>query len=150
MSHGSDKRLSSYAWQKFAKRILRRDRHACQWRLDGCTDYATDAEHIIPRAWDAGGFMDEDNVVASCGHCNRKRPHLKPGEYGAYGTRPRGRDALKAPFFRDAPNARGGLGNLSLQRHTARWTVTPADYSRRSLTTDGVRRKPLIAKAELG
>jgi hypothetical protein len=120
MSHGSDKRLSSYAWQQFRKRILRRDLHRCQWRLDGCTEYADQVDHINPRVWD-GALLDERNCVAACGHCNRKRHDLRPGEYGSYGTQPR-------PFFSTPPKPRGGLLTLSPQR---RWSVIRADYSRK-------------------
>jgi hypothetical protein len=149
MSHGSDKRLSSYAWQQYRLHILRRDRHQCQWRLEGCTDYATTVDHIIPREWD-GPLMDDDNCVASCAHCNNKRVHIRPGEYGSYGTRPNAHSALTTPFFREGQGARGRLSDLSLQRHTARWTVKPTDYSRKPTKPDGKRRNPLIAETELG
>ena len=121
MSHGHDKRLSSYAWQQFRKRILRRDLHRCQWRLEGCTEYADQVDHLNPRVWD-GALLDDANCVAACGHCNRKRPHLRPGEYGSYGTQPR-------RCFSGQGNARGGVEKLPLR---SRWSVIRADYSRKA------------------
>jgi hypothetical protein len=115
MSHGHDKRLSSYAWQQFRKRILRRDLHRCQWRLEGCTEYAD------PWVWD-GALLDDANCVAACGHCNRKRPHLRPSEYGSYGTQPR-------RFFIGQGNARGAVAKIPLP---SRWSVIRADYSRKA------------------
>ncbi|HZD67748.1 MAG TPA: HNH endonuclease, partial [Actinomycetes bacterium] len=94
-------------------------------------------DHIVPRAWDASdaALYDERNAVACCGRCNRKRQHLPPGTYGAYGTQPKrrswraGPQRAMSPFFRGDPKPRGGLGNFSPR---PRWATAVVDLSRRT------------------
>lgn len=104
MTHGEDRRLSTRRWQAFRERILLRDRRLCQWMLDGCTDYADQVDHIIPRSWDPSetAMWDERNACGACRSCNLKRVHLPPGTYGAYGTRPRGRGFGADPSFKSS------------------------------------------------
>lgn len=58
-------------WRATRKRILTRDNHTCQLRLDGCTGRATSADHIIPAS--NGGTDADSNLQACCWHCNRKK-----------------------------------------------------------------------------
>jgi 5-methylcytosine-specific restriction protein A len=51
--------------------VLRRDGHACQLRLAGCTGTATEVDHVLPVAH--GGTDEPANLRASCQSCNRRR-----------------------------------------------------------------------------
>jgi 5-methylcytosine-specific restriction endonuclease McrA len=127
MSHGSDRRINSWLWTKVSREVRKRDMHRCQWRLEGCTEYAGTVDHIVPRSW-GGAMFDRSNLCASCFHCNRKRQSLGPGEPGSPfdGARPE-----KVAFFSGTPKPRGGLAKI-LPR--GRWSVIRADYSRKKAT----------------
>jgi 5-methylcytosine-specific restriction endonuclease McrA len=118
MSHGSDKRLSSWTWRaKVRPRILRRDGHRCHWRLPGCTDYATTVDHIRPRI-EGGAVYDEGNLVASCASCNRRR------QWDRNATTP----LPVGPVFSEHADARGRLADF-LPR--TRWASKVIAFSRR-------------------
>jgi 5-methylcytosine-specific restriction endonuclease McrA len=114
--------INSWRWTQVSREVRKRDLYRCQWRLEGCTEYADTTDHIIPRAGWGGPMFDRSNLVASCGHCNRKRPHIRHGEYGSYGTRPRS-------FFSEQRNARGGLAEIPLR---SRWPVIRGGFSRKA------------------
>ena len=146
MSHKQDRRLTSRQWAKTKKRIQQRDAYRCQWRLEGCTDYADQVDHIEPRAR-GGAFWDESNLCACCAHCNQLRYHIPAGQRGSYGTRPEDPIGVGA-----VPLPRGPRGTLrfadslgSLQKPKAglfkvppqrRWATVTADYSRRPSDDD--------------
>lgn len=54
-------------WRTIRTRILRRDQHTCRLRLPGCTELATQVDHIQP-----GDDHSPDNLRASCAHCNAR------------------------------------------------------------------------------
>lgn len=74
---------------KIRPRILKRDGHACQIRLPGCTGTATEVDHIRDP-------LDHDpaNLQAACTHCNARKNIL---------TRP------KRPTMRRQPEQHPGL-----------------------------------------
>lgn len=54
-------------WAKIRARILKRDRHTCQY----CGDPATEVDHITPVS--RGGSHADTNLVACCTDCNAKK-----------------------------------------------------------------------------
>lgn len=68
--------LQSWRWQKLRLEVLRRDHHQCQIRLAGCTDYATQVDHIIAvdgEPPDSPLWFDKANLQAACAPCNRRK-----------------------------------------------------------------------------
>lgn len=71
------KRGSTTRWRRIRRRILERDRHLCQWPVDGgiCGARAIDCGHIVSRhLWPAGvpGVDDDGNLRAECIRHNRR------------------------------------------------------------------------------
>lgn len=64
------------AWPKVRIVILVRDGYECQVRLPGCTEIATEVDHIVP-ALKGGAPLDLSNLRASCKSCNLKLRHRK-------------------------------------------------------------------------
>ena len=62
---------STRAWRTLRAKVLERDGHRCQLRLDGCTMRATTVDHDFPVS--AGGSDHMDNLVAACAPCNLKK-----------------------------------------------------------------------------
>jgi 5-methylcytosine-specific restriction protein A len=62
---------STRQWRTIRARILRRDGHACQLRLPGCTVTATHVDHIVPVI--NGGTDNPVNLRAACAACNLAR-----------------------------------------------------------------------------
>ena len=59
-------------WKRTRLQILQRDHYHCTLRLEGCTEVATQVDHIIPA--NAGGpKYDPANLRAACKHCNVSR-----------------------------------------------------------------------------
>lgn len=69
--HALRKRPRGNAFEPTRQRILQRDGHRCQLRLDCCTGHATAVDHIIHFA--NGGSDDDTNLRAACEPCNQKR-----------------------------------------------------------------------------
>jgi 5-methylcytosine-specific restriction protein A len=59
-------------WKKVRLQVLERDGNRCQIRGQGCTDTATEVDHILPVSM-GGAWYDEDNLRASCSRCNNAR-----------------------------------------------------------------------------
>jgi 5-methylcytosine-specific restriction endonuclease McrA len=57
---------STREWRRIRKRVLDRDGHRCQLKLEGCTTLATHVHHLAGKA--AGD--EESKLVAACPHCN--------------------------------------------------------------------------------
>lgn len=55
-------------WMHLRGLILDRDNHRCQMRRPGCTDVATQVDHIVPVV--DGGDSHPDNLRAACAPCN--------------------------------------------------------------------------------
>ena len=66
-------------WHRVRKEVLARDDNRCQIRAAGCTQVATEVDHILPAALDptGSGWYDPDNLRAACRACNlgRMRKH---------------------------------------------------------------------------
>lgn len=59
-------------WIRVRKKVLERDGHRCQIRTQGCTQEATEVDHILPVSM-GGAWYDEENLRASCSRCNNNR-----------------------------------------------------------------------------
>jgi hypothetical protein len=66
-------------WQKLRKQILNRDSHLCQIGTPGCTQTATEVDHIVPVS-QGGAWFDPLNLRAACFSCNNKRVDRKKSE----------------------------------------------------------------------
>lgn len=56
-------------WRIVRTAVLHRDGHRCQMRLDGCTEHATEVDHIVELV-NGGDAYDPLNLRAACKHCN--------------------------------------------------------------------------------
>jgi 5-methylcytosine-specific restriction endonuclease McrA len=65
-------RGSTSAWRRVRLLVLERDGYRCRW----CGGLADQADHLLPRS--RGGSDDPANLVAACGHCNRRRGAALP------------------------------------------------------------------------
>jgi 5-methylcytosine-specific restriction endonuclease McrA len=65
----------SGAWPRVRLQILERDGYTCQIRGKGCTQIASQVDHVIPVRPDGSGgaWWEPSNLRASCAHCNRQR-----------------------------------------------------------------------------
>lgn len=63
---------STHTWRKIRLQILERDGYVCQIRRKGCTDIATQVDHIVP-VTKGGAKYDPRNLRASCAKCNNSR-----------------------------------------------------------------------------
>ncbi len=80
---GGDSRRSGTTAHKARRlRVLRRDNYFCQLRYEGCTQLATDVDHVVPLA--EGGADSDSNCAASCSSCHTKKSSIE-------GHRARGR-----------------------------------------------------------
>jgi len=71
-SGGRDARYSSQAWRDVRAIVFDRDRGLCRIKGDGCTQRATEVDHIVsPKQ--GGAFYDPANLRASCKACNSSR-----------------------------------------------------------------------------
>jgi 5-methylcytosine-specific restriction endonuclease McrA len=70
--------------------VLARDRYTCQIKGPRCKTYATEVDHVIPRA-EGGSVFDMANLRAACGPCNW-------GNHGGVGKRRRGAGS-QTPFY---------------------------------------------------
>jgi 5-methylcytosine-specific restriction endonuclease McrA len=59
-------------WRRIRREVLERDGHRCQIRADGCTQNATEVDHILPVSM-GGEWYDKDNLRAACQRCNNAR-----------------------------------------------------------------------------
>lgn len=55
-------------WEAARRRILQRDNHHCQLRLEGCTGRATEVDHRV-----AGDNHDPTNLQAVCSSCHKRK-----------------------------------------------------------------------------
>ena len=68
----ADPRLHTRQWRTLRVAVLNRDRWACQIRLDRCTTYATQVDHVT-EPLEGGSFWDPTNLRASCRPCNASK-----------------------------------------------------------------------------
>jgi 5-methylcytosine-specific restriction endonuclease McrA len=59
-------------WRKVRLAILERDGWECQLRLEGCTGWASEVDHVVAVSL-GGGVYDPENLRAACATCNRRR-----------------------------------------------------------------------------
>lgn len=64
----TERRLWLGAYRALAKWVLQRDGYRCQIRGPRCTGYATEVDHVIPRA--DGGDDVPTNMRGACKRCN--------------------------------------------------------------------------------
>jgi 5-methylcytosine-specific restriction endonuclease McrA len=60
------------AYRRARAATLKRDGYRCQLRLPGCTEVATQVDHIVPMSKN-GDPLSLANCRASCAHCNQSR-----------------------------------------------------------------------------
>lgn len=73
-------KLGTRRWAEFRERILRRDLYRCRYAYPGCTETATQVDHVHPRSW-GGAWFDEGNCLSTCHSCHReKERRLRNGE----------------------------------------------------------------------
>ncbi len=68
------------AWPQIRAAVLHRDDYKCQIRAVGCTQRATQADHIIkwnPDPTKGGSWLGMHNLRAACAHCNNSIAHRK-------------------------------------------------------------------------
>lgn len=58
-------------WETTRKRILQEHDYLCQYGFEGCTQEATEVDHITPKA--LGGTDEDYNLNAACKNCNVKK-----------------------------------------------------------------------------
>jgi hypothetical protein len=71
--------LWTQGYRRVRRMVLARDNYTCQIRGPKCRTYATEVDHVIPRA-EGGSVYDMANLRASCGPCNW-------GRHGGVGRR---------------------------------------------------------------
>jgi len=57
--------------EELKKQVFERDDYVCQLKLDGCSEKATEVDHIIPVS--KGGVNNLENLQSACMNCNRKK-----------------------------------------------------------------------------
>ena len=78
-----------WEWQKFRKRILKRDLYMCQpCKREGRATPATEVDHILARH--KGGEMTDGNAESICTPCHKAKTaaeqgHKRPREVGSDG-----------------------------------------------------------------
>jgi 5-methylcytosine-specific restriction endonuclease McrA len=60
---------ADWRWQAIRKAAIRKARGECELKLPGCTQFATQGDHITALE-DGGPPFSPYNVQASCQHCN--------------------------------------------------------------------------------
>jgi len=92
MTTETDPLLSSAVWRRVRRAVIDRDLGLCQIKGPRCTRFATEVDHIIPRA-DGGAVFAFANLRAACRTCNSRggaeitnRRRYRTGE-AAYLTR---------------------------------------------------------------
>lgn len=68
--------LHAREWRQLRTRVLERDHHQCQLRLDGCTRHATQA-HIRPELQGNHNQLTDDDAIAACAHCNASESNTR-------------------------------------------------------------------------
>jgi hypothetical protein len=63
---------STHTWRKVRATVLARDNHTCQIQRPGCTQLATEVDHIVP-VTKGGAKYDPRNLRAACRKCNLGR-----------------------------------------------------------------------------
>lgn len=74
-NHGGETGRYDGEYQRNRLLVLERDGYACRLRLEGCTGFASTADHVIPRS--RGGTHAVGNLRAACGHCNYARQAIE-------------------------------------------------------------------------
>ncbi|MGH3969425.1 MAG: HNH endonuclease [Mycobacterium sp.] len=68
----SSRVATTAAWQRKRRKILQRDKHACQIRIPGrCIDEATEVDKRIPASVAPELALDDDNLRSACRPCHR-------------------------------------------------------------------------------
>lgn len=65
-------RTGSTAHRRWRAGVLHRDQHRCQLHLTGCTQRATEADHITELA-DGGAELNISNGQAACANCHNRK-----------------------------------------------------------------------------
>lgn len=65
-------------WDRVRQDVLERDGYRCRLRLDGCTETATQVDHIVPMS-KGGARLDPANLRSSCASCNARQRHRTAG-----------------------------------------------------------------------
>jgi hypothetical protein len=75
---------STHTWRKIRLQVLDRDQWQCQIRRKGCTELATQVDHIVP-VTKGGAKFDPHNLRASCHKCNNGRINRRRDDQWMYG-----------------------------------------------------------------
>ena len=117
-------RLSDRRYRKFRLGILIRDGRRGRYRYAGCTEVATQVEHLRPRRPPyRGGVYDESNCFSVCHSCHREKERLERAGLPVDG------------FLRAEP-----LGNAPVSAHT--YGRTERDRRNLLLGDDYARKAP--------
>jgi 5-methylcytosine-specific restriction endonuclease McrA len=71
-----DPRLTTPGYRRLRLAVLDRDRWVCQIGGPGCTQAATQVDHVVARA-DGGDCWDPRNLRAACRTCNGRGGALR-------------------------------------------------------------------------
>lgn len=75
---------STHTWRKIRLQVLERDNWQCQIRRKGCTELATQVDHIVP-VTKGGAKFDPRNLRAACHKCNNGRINRRTDDRWMYG-----------------------------------------------------------------
>jgi 5-methylcytosine-specific restriction endonuclease McrA len=80
-----DPRLWTSGYRAIRRYVLVRDGGLCQIHGPRCTKYATQVDHVVPRA-DGGDVYDPANLRAACRACNSGRSAERTNAQRKYRT----------------------------------------------------------------
>ena len=87
--HGTTTRTGTAAYFRWRRQVMARDRNTCRIKGPGCTQRATEADHITPIAW-GGAEYDPANGQGICHTCHEAKTRAEAAigrRQGVGGTR---------------------------------------------------------------
>lgn len=123
-------RITDRRWSVFRRQVMQRDNGRCRYRLPGCTEVATQVDHLMPRRLGAVLF-DEANCFSVCHSCHREKERRERagGPIGVFSVG----DALEMRQLSAYTSGKTGRDRRSLP--------PAADSSGRPLDSSGTSRR---------